>query len=211
MKLSIITNFGCKYQCNYCIWKNTKFLTDKYDQKFHRFWENKNWLKAFYKFATPTISISGGGDPMFDYERNLDFWKFLDKHDFEYDIHTSDPMIFLLHPQFKHLKKIVYHLKNVESIPVNITHCTHKNIRITVVADFVAKNESYLNEIEQKFPVNWEFSYRQLYEKDQPYRDLSLFKNVIKRRKNSKFIENGDYNLYLFPDALITNKFLYHV
>ena len=65
--LSIISNFGCHYSCPYCIVKNNNLRIPKSTisglDRLQTEIENNhcNW-----------VSISGGGDPLWEYSRHMD-------------------------------------------------------------------------------------------------------------------------------------------
>jgi organic radical activating enzyme len=72
--LSVITNFDCHYTCPYCIVKNNNLQIpkstlegiDSLADEIKR--NNCNW-----------VSLSGGGDPIWDYENHKDWYnKFFD-------------------------------------------------------------------------------------------------------------------------------------
>ena len=65
--LSIITNFGCHYKCPYCIVKENNLQIPK---------TTIDGLNELDNIFTDTecniISISGGGDPLYNYENHFD-------------------------------------------------------------------------------------------------------------------------------------------
>ena len=65
--MSIITNFGCHYNCPYCIVK---------ENNLHIPVTTLEGLDKFDDSLTVNncniISISGGGDPLFQYEKHVD-------------------------------------------------------------------------------------------------------------------------------------------
>lgn len=72
--LSIITNFGCHYTCPYCIVKENNLKIPKTTIKgLHKL------LPDINKYCCDIISVSGGGDPLHNYEENKDWWDVLFK------------------------------------------------------------------------------------------------------------------------------------
>ena len=79
-KISIITNFGCRANCWYCIWKDHKLKNYGVSYKSTD-WEKLEEFLCKYK-DKGKISLSGGGDCLYKYDRKpgllTDWWnKFL--------------------------------------------------------------------------------------------------------------------------------------
>lgn len=89
--LSVITNFGCHYSCPYCIVKNNNLNIPKSTI------EGLNNLKKEIKNNNCNwVSISGGGDPLWEYEQHIDWYKsFLSviSNDIKIELHTSLPNV----------------------------------------------------------------------------------------------------------------------
>lgn len=224
--LSVITNFGCKSNCEYCIWKNTinyikyQFYNHIHAQLFS--------LKSFL-IQHPDIekfSLSGGGDPLNLTTTSLNFYKNLNNICYElnkkYDIHTSyfinDIEKFLnVTNSDTFLRKIVYHA-SLDRIPEPILLKEFKKLEknfdlriVYVITDSLTIE--YLNQVEEILKNNFkniQLSYREYVgTKYLPSKHVKEFcKNVSKRLKNSRFIEQNDYNYYIMPDGSITEKFL---
>ena len=91
MNISIITNFGCNKKCWYCIWKNHKLNNYKkidYSKLEDFLVKNKSFGK---------VSLSGGGDPLYNYFNNITFWKFIinitKRLNLKLDIHTRELIV----------------------------------------------------------------------------------------------------------------------
>lgn len=72
--LSIITNFGCHYKCPYCIVKKNNLNIPKTTINGLRELGN-----IYKKNSCNIISISGGGDPLYNYEKNFNWYRELFK------------------------------------------------------------------------------------------------------------------------------------
>lgn len=110
--LSVITNFGCHYSCPYYIVKNNNLNIPKSTVKGLSRLHNEilnnhvNW-----------VSISGGGDPLWEYENHERWWK----HFFQQvplavhlELHTS---ILNIEQDLKEqFDRIVYHLHTFEQL-----------------------------------------------------------------------------------------------
>lgn len=87
---TIITNFGCDNNCKYCITKHHPILKNEITNK-----ENINWKyleECISKSDAPTVNLSGGGDPFYNWEKNIDFYnkvyQIASKYSKSMDIHT---------------------------------------------------------------------------------------------------------------------------
>jgi len=86
---SIITNFGCDRNCWYCI-------TNRVDPK--RFKQDTDWglLELFLSrdWVRRKVPISGGGDPLYRLEENMDWWERLfeitERLGLDVDVHTRN-------------------------------------------------------------------------------------------------------------------------
>ena len=90
--MSVITNFGCHYSCPYCIVKNNNLQIPKSTV------DGLNSLeKEIKKNQCNWISISGGGDPLWNYEEHEDwynrFFTIAANLDMKTEMHTSLPNI----------------------------------------------------------------------------------------------------------------------
>lgn len=66
--LSIITNFGCHGKCPYCIVRENGIKVPK-----TTLGGLDNLTKALKETNRDIISISGGGDPLHEYEKHVDW------------------------------------------------------------------------------------------------------------------------------------------
>lgn len=72
--ISVITNFGCHYTCPYCIVKNNNLQIPKSTIE-----GLDNLEKEIHRNACNWISLSGGGDPLWNIEENIEWYrKFFD-------------------------------------------------------------------------------------------------------------------------------------
>ena len=68
--LSIITNFGCHYKCPYCIVKNNGLKIPKSTLQ-----GLDNVLMVIRQNHCNWVSLSGGGDPLYNYVNNQDWYE----------------------------------------------------------------------------------------------------------------------------------------
>ena len=205
--ISIITNFGCHNLCPYCIVKNANIkipetTINSLDGLQEKIINSGNGL----------ISISGGGDPLFNYEKHTDFYdklfEILTYLGCKLELHTS-----YLHSNFPFQKcyRVVYHLISVNDYMIikNIKKHGNEIVRIVfVVEDGYTEND--IDKIYEEYKKNTninELSFRQMV-----YYDYTVNNNLkdylAEGHKNKKwyYIKQGDYNEY-FVDGNVKNKF----
>lgn len=214
---SIITNFGCDVRCSYCIWKYHKLKNIK-TVDFQ-----KDIIYDFLKSIPNDIekfSISGGGDPFFNYKNNKYWWDEIiiasEKYDKVFDIHTSKPeeffkqnmnkdLLFLnklnkivIHTSKERWNPLLYQLFISNGINVRLNFVVNKSLSfdfIKTVENFCLKNGLQL-------------AYRELVKNDND-NPLPIIDNYCKNKNHNliKYIFQNDYNIYLMPDGKVYDKF----
>jgi hypothetical protein len=194
--LSIITVFGCRFNCPYCIWKQEGRAYDPY------FYDRARWLSSFYQNVNETFSISGGGDPLEDFNLHERFWgrieAICESRKIQYDIHTSFHMMSKVH--FKNIRKLVVHVRNQDFQAIfadRVVMVVNKELTIEGMKLF-EHNHPYV-----------ELSYREVVGDEFKPSDnvLAFAQSIQERRYNGRFIRQDDYNHYLFPDGDIRTVF----
>lgn len=158
------------------------------------------------------FSISGGGDPLNNYEKFSNFWTLIDfictTRGLKYDIHTSiNPRQFDLK---KNLNKIVLHIfpdRNWDQLKELLIKGYRLRTALVIDRNVTLRHMETL----ENFHWQFEITYRELCgSPDQSPKPevLEFAKRVAERRHGGKFVYNGDYNTYLFPDGSIRTKFL---
>lgn len=201
--LSIITNFGCHGKCPYCVVRENgiqvpKTTLDGLD----------NLTKALKETGGNIISISGGGDPLYEYEKHVDWYRKLAKiirqRGIPVEMHTSymtDESTF----PFYDCKRVVYHPNTFEQLKhihrtgneiVRVVYVVTKDFtldQIMNIAMFVADSK----EID-------ELSFRQLVDKG--YKVTDYWQDVLRfgHKKLWWYIEQYDYNLYYAENKIYT-------
>lgn len=66
--MSVITNFGCHYKCPYCIVKENNLHIPRTTLS-----GLDNLEEALKENNCDIVSISGGGDPLHEYEKHIDW------------------------------------------------------------------------------------------------------------------------------------------
>lgn len=68
--MSVITNFGCHYKCPYCIVKENNLHIPRTTLS-----GLDNLEEALKENNCDIVSISGGGDPLHEYEKHIDWYR----------------------------------------------------------------------------------------------------------------------------------------
>ena len=197
--MSVITNFGCHYSCPYCIVKNNNLHIPKSTV------DGLNSLKQAIKMTNCNwVSVSGGGDPVWDYEDHRDWWNcfFKDFREFA-ELHTS----IIDDPTFPYWRfdRVVYHLHNFEQLK----SIRRRNAQIVRVVFVVTENftEDLINKI-AVFCHNSnqidELSFRQMV--DSNYESTNYCEEYLRsgHKKLWWYIEQCDYNLYYCENKIYT-------
>lgn len=160
--LSVITNFGCHYTCPYCIVKNNNLQIPKSTLKgidsladeIKR--NNCNW-----------VSLSGGGDPIWDYENHKDWYnKFFDIVNVlrvKIELHTS--ITNLSNVPYNRFNRVVYHLHSLKQLR-SIKRIGNEIIRVAIDAPAYVEILTYDEKVLENFKNDsisiktWNFSSR---------------------------------------------------
>ena len=68
--MSVITNFGCHYKCPYCIVKENNLHIPKTTVA-----GLDNLRKSLKENGCNIISLSGGGDPLHEYDKHIEWYR----------------------------------------------------------------------------------------------------------------------------------------
>lgn len=72
--MSVITNFGCHYKCPYCIVKENNLHIPKTTLA-----GLDSLREALKTNGCNIISISGGGDPLHEYDKHIEWYRDFEK------------------------------------------------------------------------------------------------------------------------------------
>ena len=201
--ISVILNFGCKFNCWYCVWKghdleSVSTLTD-WDKLESFLYNNRDKGK---------VSISGGGDPLYQYDLHNDWWmKFfsiVEKLNLLVDIHTREKFINdyfwqnyinrcvfssdLLSDDVDYLS---YLLKFVK---VRINHVVTANTTYELIDEYLSFQKQ----------SNCQFTVKQL----TGHFDNGMYSKICQKYPEIYRLDSGDYNIYYMPDNSIRDSFL---
>lgn len=192
--LSVLTNFGCHYTCSYCIVKNTGIDIPKTTIE-----GLQNLPAMITEHNCNWVSLSGGGDPLFDYPQHLDWWfKFLSviPRGIKTELHTS--YVNQYHFPYGQFDRVVFHLSYKGLVPLIKRSSPTQIVRVVFVVteDFT---EEYINEVVRKVKENPdidELSFRQMV--DSNYEVTHYCEEYLKvgHKKDWWYIEQNDYNIY---------------
>ena len=190
--LSVITNFGCHYTCPYCIVKNNNLHIP--DTTI----EGLNKLEYYIReIGANIVSVSGGGDPLFQYNQHKDWYdklfEILDRNNCKFELHTS---YFINDFPSEKYHRIVYHLRNIEDID-RVVKKRENILRIVYVIQDKFSTED-INTIYSKFSNSNidELSFRQRVDKDFKI-SYHLHDFLLENHKKKWwYIQQSNYNTY---------------
>lgn len=109
--ISVITNFGCHYTCPYCIVRNNNLHIPKSTVE-----GLDNLEKEIRRNNCKWISLSGGGDPLWNFKYNLEwyakFYMIALRTHMHTEVHTSITSI----PKEISFDRVVYHLHDLKQL-----------------------------------------------------------------------------------------------
>ena len=205
--LSIITNFGCHYECPYCIVKENGIQVPKTTL------DGLNNLDTAIKFGQYNIvSVSGGGDPLHNYTLQNKEWydnlfKILDNNDVPMEMHTS-----YIHSEFPYRKchRVVYHVRTTDLNEIaKIERHGNEIVRIVMIATENLKVEDIIKIawfVEMSNNID-ELSFRQLV--NNKYETEYFNHDILQWGHNHElwhYIEQNDYNDY-YVEGKMYKKF----
>lgn len=200
MNISIITNFGCEANCWYCIWKDHALKNcSEID------YEALDKFLCRYKHLGK-VSLSGGGDPLYNYFSNIKFWKYIINRtkelDMKLDVHTR---IVLPKARFwkNHINRAVISfdevtkgfLEDMEYLSsltkVRLYHTVTKEVNIEELLDLKEKG--------------YDITLKELVGAD----DGGMYQYMKTNYKERfYFLDNNDYNIYFMPDNNVYTKYI---
>ena len=212
--MSVITNFGCHYKCPYCIVKQNNLHIPRTTL------EGLDGLgEVLYRKDSNIVSISGGGDPLFEYEKHVDWYrKFFsitqkrlvyfneDKRQIPVEMHTSymtDESVF----PFYDCYRVVYHANRFEQLS-HIHKTGNEIVRVVFVVteDYTIKDIMDIALFVKNSPDIDELSFRQLVGDN--YEAKPFLANYLRlgHQKLWWYIEQCDYNLY-YCEGKVYNEY----
>ena len=204
--LSIITNFGCHYKCPYCIVKknNLKIPSTTVEGL-------NNLKKEFDKNKCNIISISGGGDPLFNWYKHTDWYDKLfsicRESNIPIEMHTSYTTSSLnaLYFPLEKFYRVVYHLNSITQLR-EIYRRGNEIVRVVFVVteDFTEDDILEISDYVEESSEIDELSFRQLV--DENYETKFYLHQFLQKEHKIKwyYIQQNDYNLYYCENKIYT-------
>ena len=201
--LSIITNFGCHFDCPYCVTKETGIKVPPTTI------EGLDGLTdAVKQVGANIVSISGGGDPMHNYPDHTDYYDKLfnwsyDNH-IPLELHTSYISDRLPYGQFY---RVVYHCRQPKDLYYIKKQMYEKIRAVYVVTPTMTRRLIDAIETIVRFhPDITELSFRQMIDKN--YQPTYYCHDYLKEGHKNRwwYIEQADYNTY-YVNGKIYNSF----
>lgn len=202
LNISIISNFGCRANCWYCIWKG---------HELEHVNKPTDWVKL-KQFLTENkhkgkVSVSGGGDCLYRYDLHKDWWyklfQITDELSMLVDVHTREKFwddFFWIR-----INKCVFssdNLKDDKEYLLYLSGLTKIRITHLVTADTTFDMiDEYLDFQNQ---ISCQFTIKELV----GYDDNRMYKRIREKYPNVYHLDVGDYNIYYMPDNSIRTNFL---
>lgn len=205
--LSILTNFGCHFGCSYCVYRENGINIPNTNINTFGWNELEEELK---KYKGEIVSISGGGDPLYNYEDNEDFYEklfyLLDKYNLKLELHTS-----MINENFPYGKceRVVFHFTMPSQISMlNMFDLNHIDLISPIIRAVYVVQEHYskhlINQIKEEVKDSLidELSFRQMINRDGSTN--YYLHDYLKEghRKDWYYIEQADYNEYFVQDHI---------
>lgn len=201
--ISIITNFGCRADCWYCIWKTHPLR----DVQLETDWEKLRGFLVEYQ-DRGKVSVSGGGDCLYRYDQYVGWWKrlFEETSDLRMlvDVHTREK--FTHQGFWRRINRCVFSSDNLSDdeeyleylarlTKLRITHVVTKNTTDKMIEEYLGFQER----------TGCQFTIKELVGHD----DDGRYKEIRKKYPEIFYLDEGDYNIYYMPDNTIREKFLF--
>lgn len=200
--ISVITNFGCQTNCWYCVWKTHRLKDVQLETDWNKLYQFLKEHKAKGK-----VSVSGGGDCLYNYNKYESWWnKF-------YDICTQLNMYIDVHSREKFYdegfwKKVNRCVLSSDILGDDIEYFTwlaqYTKIRIVHVITQYSTEQLIQDYIDFCNSIGCQFTIKELVGFD----DLGKYKIYSEKFDGLYSLDSGDYNIYYMPDNTITDVFL---
>ena len=208
---TIITNFGCDCNCPYCITKHHPILQNEITDKNKIDW--KYLEKCISESDAQTVNLSGGGDPFYNWQNNLDFYDHVynlaTKYGKKLDIHTRIlPTDMELIKKFRKIALSIesYDIKAMKRLQVMLPEIEKTTkLRVINVLNERMTTEDCLNYIEKIHSIGVkQITFRQMFGNKAAYQNFLKIKDFIEI-PGVLFLKDGEYHNYFFT----TNNKLY--
>jgi organic radical activating enzyme len=208
---TVITNFGCDCHCKYCITKYHPILQNAVTDKSKIDWDYLE--KCIASSEAPTVNLSGGGDPFYHWQENIDFYnrmyELATKYGKQLDIHTRIlPTDMGLIQKFRKIVLSIesYDTKAMEQLRMML-HEIEKTTKLRVINVLNERmtTEDCLTYINKMHDIGVkQVTFRQMFGNKKAYQNFLKIKETIDI-PGVMFLPDGEYHHYYFT----TNNKLY--
>ena len=208
--LSIMTNFGCHFGCSYCVYRENGINIPKTHVDTFGWTELEEQLELH---RGELVSVSGGGDPLYNYDTNIENERFynklfilLEKYNCRLELHTS--LISRWFP-YGQCERVVFHFTMPNQIGILRWLDSEIDLRTPTIRIVYVVQEHYtkhlINEVVKEVGFNRdveELSFRQMINKEG--QTEYYCHNYLKEGhgKSWYYIEQSDYNEYFVQDHI---------
>lgn len=183
---TVITNFGCDCNCKYCITKHHPILQNAVTDKSKIDW--KYLEKCISESDAPTVNLSGGGDPFYDWQNNIDFYNHVyelsTKYGKKLDIHTRIlPADIDLIKKFRKIALSIepYDTRAIERLQAMLPEIEKTTkLRVINVLNERMTTEDCLDYIKKMHDIGVEqITFRQMFGNKKAYQNFLKIKDTI--------------------------------
>jgi len=208
---TVITNFGCDCHCKYCITKHHPILQNAVTDKSKIDWAYLE--KCIAASEAPTVNLSGGGDPFYHWQENIDFYnrmyELATKYGKQLDIHTRIlPTDMDLIQKFRKIALSIesYDTKAMEQLRMMLPEIEKTTkLRVINVLNERMTTEDCLAYINKMHDIGVkQVTFRQMFGNRNAYQNFLKVKDTI-AIPGVMFLPDGEYHNYYFT----TNNKLY--
>lgn len=208
---TVITNFGCDCHCKYCITKHHPILQNAVTDKCKIDWDYLE--KCIVASEAPTVNLSGGGDPFYHWQENIDFYnrmyELATKYGKQLDIHTRIlPTDMDLIQKFRKIALSIesYDTKAMEQLRMMLPEIEKTTkLRVINVLNERMTTEDCLAYINKMHDIGVkQVTFRQMFGNRNAYQNFLKVKDTI-AIPGVMFLPDGEYHNYYFT----TNNKLY--
>lgn len=208
---TVITNFGCDCHCKYCITKYHPILQNAVTDKSKIDWDYLE--KRITASEAPTVNLSGGGDPFYHWQENIDFYnrmyELATKYGKKLDIHTRIlPTDMNLIQKFRKIALSIesYDTKAMEQLRMMLPEIEKTTkLRVINVLNERMTTEDCLAYINKMHDIGVkQVTFRQMFGNRNAYQNFLKVKDTIDI-PGVMFLPDGEYHNYYFT----TNNKLY--
>lgn len=205
-RISIITDFGCRRSCPYCVWREHRLA----GRAGVAGWDDIEAALA----ASPcgSVPVSGGGDPLYGDSRMWwrEFLAMAGSAGKAVHVHTRE-----IPPRSISggLAKVVFSTEYVAQVPVSVLRDVASNgtaVRLAKVVLPDTSREEALRYLDIAGRHGWQLTFKELVGDGgpvarTPFRELEA--ELSGSYSGLRFLAGGDYNDYLMPDGYVYTRF----